>query len=139
MPGRTRLRFPLLTKSAAQPGTALVEMTTIPMQSVTPSQRTSSTVDLPKYWKEIGYRGYSAFLASDNDFMVFRRYGTLNARLLLYLQDQIAVLEGDLEKLEAAHADPAAADVNNGSFRQDPIPGRKILLDKILEKVKEYS
>ena len=114
-------------------------MTTIPLQAVASSTRTSSTTQLPKHWKEIGYRGYSAFLASDNDFMIFRRFGTLNARLLLYLQDQIAVLEGELEDLEATHADPAAADVNNGSFRQDPIPDRKVLLDEILGKVKEYS
>ena len=71
--------------------------------------------------------------------MIFRRFGTLNARLLLYLQDQIAVLEGNLEDLEATYADPTAADVNNGSFRQDPIPERKVLLDEILGKVKEYS
>jgi len=49
------------------------------------------------------------------------------------------ILEKELGELEFAHADPTAADVNNGSFRQDPLPEWKILLDKILEKVKEYS
>jgi len=63
----------------------------------------------------------------------------LNVRPLLYLQDQIVILEKELGELEFAHADPTAADVNNGSFRQDPLPEWKILLDKILEKVKEYS
>jgi hypothetical protein len=47
----------------------------------------------PKPSKEIGYRGLSAFLASDSGFLIFRRFDTLNARLLLYLQDQIVVLE----------------------------------------------
>jgi hypothetical protein len=114
-------------------------MTTIPLQEVSLSQATSITVDLPKHWKDIGYRGYYEFLASDNDFMVFRRYGTLNAGLLLYLQDQIAVHEGELRFLEDSHADTDAADVHNGSFQQDMVPERKVLLDKILAKVEEYS
>jgi hypothetical protein len=47
----------------------------------------------PKAWKKIGYRGFSAFLNLDNDLLIFRRFGKLNIRLLLYLQDEIAVLE----------------------------------------------
>jgi hypothetical protein len=92
-----------------------------------------------KPWKEIGYRGFSAFLASDNDFLVFRRFGAVNARLLLYLQDEIVILEQQLEELETLHAQDSAVDIHNGSFRQEALPQRRKLLDKLLVKVKEYS
>jgi hypothetical protein len=92
-----------------------------------------------KYWKDVGYRGFSAFLASDDDFLIFRRFGALNARLLLYLQDEIVVLEEQLRRLEEKHAHPTAADIHNGSFRQEALPERKALLDTISKKVREYS
>jgi hypothetical protein len=104
-----------------------------------PSSPDSSPIKRRKPWKEIGYRGFSAFLASDNDFLVFRRFGAINARLLLYLQDEIAVLEQDLEHLEVLHSQDSAVDIHNGSFRQETLPQRKKLLDTLLAKVKEYS
>jgi hypothetical protein len=92
-----------------------------------------------KPWKEVGYRGFSAFLASDNDFLIFRRFGSVNARLLLYLQDEIAVLEKDLEDLEDVHARDSADDIHNGSFRQDVLPARTRLLESLNVKVRQYS
>lgn len=92
-----------------------------------------------KPWKEIGYRGFSAFLASDNDFLIFRRFGSLNARLLLFLQDQIAVLEEKLEKLEQKHMAEDAKDIHHGSFRHEVLPQRIMLLENIHQKVREYS
>jgi hypothetical protein len=92
-----------------------------------------------KPWKEIGYRGFSAFIASDNDFLIFRRFGSLNARLLLYLQDQIAVLEEKLGKLEEHHMSDEAKNIHHGSFRQEELPERTELLEAIDKKVREYS
>ncbi|PSN71195.1 hypothetical protein BS50DRAFT_673814 [Corynespora cassiicola Philippines] len=92
-----------------------------------------------KPWKTIGYRGFSAFLASDDDFLVFRQFGTLNARILLLLQDEIAELEKELEDVEECHSGPGSQDVHNGSFRQDPVLERKRLLNKIRIKVREYN
>jgi hypothetical protein len=92
-----------------------------------------------KPWKEIGYRGFSAFIASDNDFLIFRRFGSLNARLLLYLQDQIAVLEEKLGKLEEQHMLEEAKDIHHGSFRQEALPERTELLEAIHKKVRDYS
>ncbi|KZM19458.1 hypothetical protein ST47_g9359 [Ascochyta rabiei] len=71
--------------------------------------------------------------------MVFRRFGTLNARLLLRLQDQIAELEESLEALERKHVGPTAPDTNNGTFRKDPLSERKTILDEIYSRVREYS
>lgn len=92
-----------------------------------------------KPWKEVGYRGFSAFLASDNDFLIFRRFGSVNARLLLYLQDEIAVLEKELEDLEHLHAQDSAVDIHNGSFRQEALPARTRLLEDLNVKVRQYS
>lgn len=59
---------------------------------------------LKKPWKYLGYRAYSSFLASDDNFLVFRRFGNLNARVLLFLQDQICRFEERLEELDALHS-----------------------------------
>ncbi|KAF9695172.1 hypothetical protein EKO04_007093 [Ascochyta lentis] len=114
-------------------------MTTINLQQPVISARTSSSDPKIKNWKDVGYRGYSAFLASDDDFMIYRRFGTLNARLLLRLQDQIAELEERLEALEKEHAGPTAPDTNNGTFRNDPLLERKAILDEMNSRVREYN
>lgn len=49
------------------------------------------------------YEGYPAlcrYIASDNDGFVFRRFGKLNARVLLNLQNQIEIEERNLESLD---------------------------------------
>ncbi|KAH7390569.1 hypothetical protein BKA66DRAFT_568509 [Pyrenochaeta sp. MPI-SDFR-AT-0127] len=104
-----------------------------------PASRCADGTVPEKPWKEIGYRGFSAFLASDNDFLIFRRFGSLNARLILYLQDEIAVLEEKLETLEAENATDAAKDIHNGSFRQEVLPKRTMLLDVLNVKVRQYN
>jgi hypothetical protein len=92
-----------------------------------------------KPWKTIGYRGFSAFLASDNDFLIFRRFGALNARLLLFLQDEISSLEQHLDVLESSHSHSSARDIHNGTFRHDELPDRTRLLRQIHSKIREYS
>jgi len=92
-----------------------------------------------KPWKTIGYQGFSAFLASDNDFLIFRRFGTLTARILLLLQDEITVLEEELEELEALHSSPLSTDAHNGSFRQEVLPDRTKILYDIRLNIIQYS
>jgi hypothetical protein len=101
--------------------------------------RQTPTLSQPKPWKEIGYRGFSAFLASDNDFLIFRRFGAINARLLLYLQDEIAILEEELEELETECMAKGAEDVHNGSFRQEALPERTEILEALNVKIRQYS
>jgi hypothetical protein len=43
--------------------------------------------------KYTGYRVFSRYVASDQAFFIVRRFGTLNARVLLAMQDEIAALE----------------------------------------------
>lgn len=92
-----------------------------------------------KPWKYIGYRGFTTFLDSDDNFLVFRRYGILNTRILLYLQDKIAVAEKELEDFDIHFAKRETGDVNNGSFRQEMIGERERVLDRIHVLMKEYS
>lgn len=91
-----------------------------------------------KPWKYIGYRGYSEFLASENDFFIFRKFASLNSRTALALQDQLSVLEEELEELDRRYSSTAAADVNNGSYRDDQAD-REELLEKIHDKLVKYS
>lgn len=99
----------------------------------------NSSIQLKKPWKYIGYRGFSAFISSDDDFLVFRRFGALTARVLLGLQDQLSVFEEELEALDAKHSRTGSEDIHNGSFRQEAVPERTELLSKIHSKLREYS
>jgi hypothetical protein len=47
-----------------------------------------------------GYPKLARFLDSDDNFMVYRRFGFLQTRLLLETQDQLRVLEERLDKLD---------------------------------------
>ena len=66
------------------------------LDSTKPSQQELNR----KPWKYVGYKAFSEWAASDNDFFVLRRFGALNTRVILKLQDEISELEEELEKLE---------------------------------------
>lgn len=91
-----------------------------------------------KPWKYIGYKGYSKFIASDNDFYVVRKFATLNTRVTLALQDEIVVLESDLDVLDAQYSKRDAENLHNGSFRDDR-QDRTALIEKITSKLAKYS
>lgn len=91
-----------------------------------------------KPWKYIGYKGYSKFIASDNDFYVVRKFATLNTRVTLALQDEIVVLESDLDVLDAQYSKRDAENLHNGSFRDDR-QDRNALIEKITSKLAKYS
>jgi len=91
-----------------------------------------------KPWKFIGYNGYSKFIASDNDFLILRRFGTLSTRVALALQDEIVELEERVKECDAAYSRRDAEDVNNGTFRDD-LPDRKQLLQVIGKRIISYS
>lgn len=93
---------------------------------------------LPKRWKEDGYPAYSRLVGSDNEFFLLRRFSTLNARVILELQDRISELEEELDVIENGYRS-GNDDINNGSFRYDTQEDRRILMKKIKQKLKEYS
>lgn len=57
-------------------------------------------------------------MASDDDFFIFRRYQSLNARTILYMEDRIGQIEDRLAQIhdENAHGDEKR---RNNSFRWD--------------------
>jgi hypothetical protein len=87
--------------------------------------------------KHEGYQALSRFMASEDDFFVFRRFESINAEVILWLQDQITRLESELELMNEAVDDKC----NNGSFRwnEENFPERTALLRKLYECTLEYS
>jgi len=81
-----------------------------------------------------GYPQLSAFVASSpsHTFQIFRRFGALNARCLLYLQDELCELEHDLEHMDTSEYD-------SGTRRFDQHPERAAKIKLITAKITEYS
>lgn len=55
--------------------------------------------------KHRGYRSLSTFLDSDENFMIYRRFGYLHSRVLLRKQDQLRVLENQLDMYDNEDAE----------------------------------
>lgn len=89
------------------------------MASWEPSQKEINK----KPWKYLGYRSFSQFVSSDNDLFVLRRFGTLSARVLLALQDQLSQVEEQLEALGEHHRRNDVQDIRNASFREETVIG----------------
>ncbi|CAD6575582.1 MAG: hypothetical protein ASARMPREDX12_007384 [Alectoria sarmentosa] len=90
-----------------------------------------------------GYPQLAAFVNSDENFLIARKYGFLRSRVLLYRQDELSVLERDLIKLDAD--DKKKRDFALQSRKRDeetdtdPMYSRKVLIQKIDDKLKEYD
>jgi hypothetical protein len=83
-------------------------------------------------WKYVGYKVFSRWLASDGAFLMVRRFGSLNARVALFLQDEIVQLETELDLIDATLSEEEMGMMNNGSFRKDPWERRKKLIGKCI-------
>ncbi|KAK8065351.1 hypothetical protein PG997_012098 [Apiospora hydei] len=92
---------------------------------------------LEKSWKYIGYPDFATYSSLADDFFVIRRYDRLHCRVLITLQDEIAMLEEELDALDAKYSDRNAPDVDNGSVRRDQ-PERKNLVKRICAELKNY-
>lgn len=92
-------------------------------------------------WKYAGYRVFSRFMASDDAFLIVRRFGNLNARIALSLQDDIVLLEQQLDDLEKGLTRRTVSrDIDNSSFRKDVFEERrKIIKEELPRKLMEYS
>ena len=91
-----------------------------------------------KPWKYIGYKGYSEFLGSESNFLVFKRFNTANARIALVLQDQVSELTERLKQVDEKYSDKGAKDVDSSSLRHDQ-SDRKVLLQELHEALIKYS
>src|SRR5438552_14157337 len=86
-------------------------------ERILPASRPTRQDLIDKPWKYYGYRTFSQWTTSDNDLFVIRRFGSLNARVTLLLQDELSVLEERLDHLDSLHSRPDAGDIDNGTFR----------------------
>lgn len=90
-----------------------------------------------------GYPQLAAFVNSDDSFLIARKYGFLRARVLLNRQDELSVLEKNLTALdEDDHQHRRWALRSRRLDEQsdhDPVYSRKVLMDKIDDKLKQYG
>ncbi|TVY81623.1 hypothetical protein LSUE1_G004824 [Lachnellula suecica] len=90
-----------------------------------------------------GYPRISAYIDSDSGSTLFRRFGVLHARILLYKQVELTELEAQLDKLdkedEASEENKwrlgHSLDTNGGYLNED----RKALVEEIDKKMEEYD
>ena len=81
------------------------------------AENVSPDEEKEKPWKYIGYKVFSRWVASDPSFFVIRRFGTLNARVALSLQNEIVQLEERLDHLDKFYSDRGTDDIHNGTFQ----------------------
>ena len=75
-------------------------------------------------------------MASDDDFFVVRKFGTVCARVILMLQDRIVILTEELEKEDN---ECRQLGLDNGTLRHDPRPRRQQILEELAWRLEHYS
>lgn len=75
-------------------------------------------------------------MSSDDDFFVLRKFGKLNARVALMMQDRITQLE---EELGSIDEDCRHLGASNGTFRHDKFERRQQILEQLARKLERYS
>ncbi|KAF4538997.1 uncharacterized protein LTHEOB_1351 [Lasiodiplodia theobromae] len=88
----------------------------------------------------MGYPRLGAFINSDENFLMCRRYGLLHTRVMLYRQDELRELEEKLLGLDAEDEDENPRMLNSRvrDDRRENQERRKLILE-IDEKLKEYD
>ncbi|KAI0881853.1 uncharacterized protein GGS22DRAFT_191575 [Annulohypoxylon maeteangense] len=117
---------------------SLANMTTIASNGGATVNKPTEEDILRKPWKYIGYKGYSSFLASEDEFFILRRFNTLNVRIALSLQDEISWLENKLSEIDQGYSRRDVVDINNGTLRDDQ-NDRAELLNRIIPKIRYYN
>lgn len=92
-----------------------------------------------KPWKYKGYPAFSKWMASSNDFFLVRRFGSLNARVLLFMQNRVAEKEELLCAIDTRAQQSTDDQGNSGSLRNDPRQDRTQALAELVPLLKEYS
>ena len=84
-----------------------------------------------------GYPLLAAFLDSDDNFMVYRRFGYLQARLLLEKQQQLSRLEQSLQDLDEQDLHENLITMENIDTEERKV--RRELMESIDERFREYG
>jgi hypothetical protein len=117
----------------------------IPLQNTSAHRSThgptTSASNEPAY-KAQGYQAFSKWMASDNDFFVFRRFESLNANTILWMQYRIAELEARLEQLhKEVETSEKSHNLRNSSFKWDETwrPERTVIMGELSGLLLQYS
>lgn len=87
-----------------------------------------------------GYPRLAAYINSDENFMMCRRFGFLHTRVLLYRQDEIRELEDQLIRLDEEDKDENPLWLQSRKLDDAREGGdRRALIKEIDEKLKEYD
>ena len=86
-----------------------------------------------------GYPRPAAFLDSDENFMLYRRFGYLQARILLYKQDELRVSERQLDHLDSVDAKNRPNKLRSRERDDADNEDRRKLILKITDLWKEYG
>jgi hypothetical protein len=89
-------------------------------------------------WKYDGYPALAAWKASSNDFFLLRRFSRTSARVLLYLQNEIAEKERQLDAMDEFTKALPGDQGGCGSFRLDAGSPREQLIQDLVPLLKEY-
>ena len=94
---------------------------------------------LKKPWKFQGYPAFSKWMASSEDFLLLRRFGELNARAMLLMQDRIARKEELLSKIDQGAWRGPDDLGDSSSLRHEPRKEREKLMDELIPMLQQYS
>ncbi|OCK77315.1 hypothetical protein K432DRAFT_304509, partial [Lepidopterella palustris CBS 459.81] len=86
-----------------------------------------------------GYPSLATFLDSDENFMIYRRFGYLQARLLLDKQDEMRKLEKKLEEMDSEDFENKSKRLITRDLKKRDAEPRQELFKAIEEKFCEYS
>ncbi|KAF4638059.1 hypothetical protein G7Y89_g19 [Cudoniella acicularis] len=86
-----------------------------------------------------GYPRVAALLDSDENFMLYRRFGFLQARVLLHKQDQLRHLELKLDQVDKEDEEKQPKILKSRELDNADDEYRTNLLNDIEEKFKEYA
>jgi hypothetical protein len=115
----------------------------IPMQNMSaprPSNGITMNTSKKPAWKVEGYQEFSKWMASENDFFVFRRFESLNANTILWMQHSISELEARLEQIHK-EIEGRGDNAKNSSFKWDENgkPERIIIMQQLSGLLLQYS
>ena len=82
----------------------------------------------------VGYRVFSRWITTDQNFLIVRRFGALAARTALYLQDVVTQYEEQLDYLDKDGCQDGENPINNGTFRDDVSMERQRLMREHIPK-----
>ena len=86
-----------------------------------------------------GYPRLAAFVNSDSNTHIYRRFGYVRNRLLLYVQDEVSCLEARLVALDKADHDREPYHLASRSWDEEQNSERKNLIAELKTKLKEYD